>query len=194
MNEYDESENLNSLFEMSSSLSPSLTGLKMTVWASPAIAGHPDSSPRIKVYHPPHGANPEAVYSIKPFGFVVGNRWLSKSQEEELRTWVETNEEVLLRYWRGEIATDEELRDNIISIQEVPPQNANTMVAVFRLAAPKVIAIHWKTDRFFLVFNKGLPKREKILARVSSALDYPPPVFEIVSKAPEGAIPLWPKR
>lgn len=67
---------------------------------------------------PPWGSRPEAVYTIAPFGLVAGNDWLSKSQENELRRWIEANLAALLAYWEGDILYDQDLRAALVRVGE----------------------------------------------------------------------------
>lgn len=86
------------LYEMAS-LPPHQTGLPFAVWVSPRGGAKHDA--RIKVTTPPYGSHPEAVYQIRPFGFVEGQRWLSSQQEQELEAWVALNEAPLVDFWRA---------------------------------------------------------------------------------------------
>ena len=98
-----------------SNLSPRETGLDFVVFVSPKMASH---AARIKATLPPWGSKPEAVYTIAPFGLAAGEDWLSKSQESELRRWVETNLSALRAYWGGEILYDQDLRAVLVRVGE----------------------------------------------------------------------------
>ena len=99
-------------FEMSN-LSPRETGLDFVVFVSPKMACH---GARIKVTQPPWGSKPAAVYTLSPFGFAAGERWLPKHQEDQLRLWVEANLASLLAYWEGDILYDQDLRAVLVPL------------------------------------------------------------------------------
>ena len=101
-------------FEMSN-LSPRETGLDFAVFISPKMASH---AARIKVTLPPWGSKPAAVYTIAPFDLVAGDAWLSKSQESELRRWVEANLAALIAYWNGDVIYDQDLRAMLVQVDD----------------------------------------------------------------------------
>lgn len=157
------------IFEMSS-LSSKLTGLRFYVWVSPR-AGSKHSA-RIKVTMPPYGANPEAIYQIKPFQFIEGNSWLGKTREQSLERWVALNEKPLLDFWNEIIIDDEDLKSQITRVDNAPPSNRREAIIAFRSIAPKVRAVSWYGQAYHLYFEKFAPEHSKIAKRFAS-LDFP---------------------
>jgi hypothetical protein len=94
------------LFEMAN-LSPKRTGLPFVVWISPkAGAQH---GVRVKVSKGPK-AHPEELISValRPDVHVVGGRSMTAHNLALLKKWVELNQDVIVKYWDGEIEYTED--------------------------------------------------------------------------------------
>ena len=91
-------------------LVPRMTGLPMTVWASPR--GQARHDVRIKV-NPTHGRQMvirDAVsVAIRPVARVIAGALPPADRQVVLR-WIALNEEALVDYWEFRIDTDEFLR------------------------------------------------------------------------------------
>ena len=94
------------LFEMAN-LSPKRTGLPFVVWISPK-AGAPHDV-RVKVSKGPKAHSAELVsVAIRPEVRVVGGGKMSAHDLALLKKWVEVNQDVLIKYWDGEIEYTED--------------------------------------------------------------------------------------
>jgi hypothetical protein len=99
------------LWEMAS-ISPKKTGIKrVIIWASQAQDGAMRHGPRVKVSaHYTEKLNTDDLFVLTIQDnpqIVAGECYLSSDTEEDVKTWVSNNKELLLKYWRGEILTDE---------------------------------------------------------------------------------------
>jgi hypothetical protein len=94
------------LFEMAN-LSPKRTGLPFVVWISPK-AGAPRDV-RVKVSKGPK-VNPAELISvaIRPDVHVVGGGDMSAHDLALLRKWLVLNQDVIIKYWDGEIEYTED--------------------------------------------------------------------------------------
>jgi hypothetical protein len=94
------------LFEMAN-LSPKRTGLPFVVWISPK-AGAPHDV-RVKVSKGPK-VNPAELISvaIRPDVHVVGGGDMSADDLALLRKWLALNQDVIIKYWNGEIEFTED--------------------------------------------------------------------------------------
>jgi hypothetical protein len=94
------------LFEMAN-LSPKRTGLPFVVWISPK-AGAPHDV-RVKVSMGPK-VNPAELISvaIRPDVHVVAGGNISTQHLALLKKWVALNQDVLVKYWDGEIEYTED--------------------------------------------------------------------------------------
>ena len=94
------------LFDMAN-LSPKRTGLPFVVWISPR-AGAPHDV-RVKVSKGPK-ANPAELISvaIRPDVHVVGGGKMSTHHLALLKKWIELNQDVIVKYWDGEIEYTED--------------------------------------------------------------------------------------
>jgi len=94
------------LFEMAN-LSPKRTGLPFVVWISPK-AGAPQDV-RVKVSKGPKVHPSELIsVAIRPDVHVAGGGHLSPHDLALLKTWIELNEDVIVKYWDGEIEYTED--------------------------------------------------------------------------------------
>jgi hypothetical protein len=87
-------------------LRPETTGLPFIVF----ISQKDDARHAAKVKWSPTPRvtpNQTGSYAIAPFGFKAGAK-LASGEETLLRKWVETNCDVLQRYWDGDLAYTEE--------------------------------------------------------------------------------------
>lgn len=88
-------------------LSKEDTGMDKIVFASPKVPGH---RPRIKLYSGKYNESNSAVI------FIDGNQelweksaWLpSKAVLEAAQRWIRINQDVLLKYWNGDIVITRE--------------------------------------------------------------------------------------
>ena len=91
-------------------LAPRMTGLPMTVWASPR--GQARHDVRIKV-NPTHGRQMiirDAVsVAVRPAARVVAGA-LSPADRQAVFQWITLNEDALVAYWEFRIDTDEFLQ------------------------------------------------------------------------------------
>jgi hypothetical protein len=91
-------------------LAPRMTGLPMTVWASPR--GQARHDVRLKV-NPTHGRQMiirDAIsVAVRPAPRVVGGR-LPPADAQAVFRWIAMNEAALVDYWDFRIDTDEFLR------------------------------------------------------------------------------------
>jgi hypothetical protein len=94
------------LFEMAN-LSPKRTGLPFVVWISPK-AGAPHDV-RVKVSKGPK-VNPAELISValRPDVHVVGPGDMSAHDLALLRKWLALNQDVIIKYWDGEIEYTED--------------------------------------------------------------------------------------
>jgi hypothetical protein len=87
-------------------LAPRMTGLPMTIWASPRGQARHDL--RIKV-NPTHGRQMiirDAIsVAVRPVPCVVGT--LQPADRQAVFQWIAMNEEALVDYWKFRIDTDE---------------------------------------------------------------------------------------
>lgn len=94
------------LFEMAN-LSPKSTGLPFVVWISPK-AGAPHDV-RVKVSKGPRVHPSELIpVAIRPDVRVVGAGSLSAPELALLKKWIELNQDVIVKYWDGEIEYTED--------------------------------------------------------------------------------------
>src|SRR5882757_2229530 len=94
------------LFEMAN-LSPRRTGLPFVVWISPK-AGAPHDV-RVKVSKGPKVHPAELIsVAIRPDVHVVGGGSMSAHDLALLEKWVEVNQDVIIKYWDGEIEYTED--------------------------------------------------------------------------------------
>lgn len=101
------------LFEMAN-LNPKNTGLPFVVWIS--SRGNARHDVRIKVSAGPRAVPSEMTsVAIRPDVRVVEG-FLSSSDLEMLREWVELNRDVLVRFWDGDIAYTDEVLGQLRSI------------------------------------------------------------------------------
>ena len=94
------------LFEMAN-LSPKRTGLPFVVWISPkAGARH---GVRVKVSKSPK-VNPAELISValRPDVHVVGGASMAAHDLSLLKKWAQLNEDVILKYWDGDIEYTED--------------------------------------------------------------------------------------
>jgi hypothetical protein len=102
------------LFEMAN-LSPKRTGLPFVVWISPK-AGAPHDV-RVKVSKGPEVQPAELIsVAIRPYVHVVGDGNLSAQNLALLQKWIEVNQDVIVKYWDGEIEYTE---DTIAALKPV---------------------------------------------------------------------------
>ena len=99
------------LWEMAN-LSPKTTGIdKVIIWASQAQDGARRHGPRVKVSAHASGKidqNDLFVLTIQDNPILVaGESYLNADTLEDVKDWVSKNKNALLKYWRGEVATDE---------------------------------------------------------------------------------------
>ncbi|HTW68212.1 MAG TPA: hypothetical protein VME17_26535 [Bryobacteraceae bacterium] len=94
------------LFELAN-LSPKRTGLPFVVWISPK-AGAPHDV-RVKISKGPK-VNPAELISvaIPPDVHVVGGGEMSAPDLALLRKWLALNQDVIIKYWEGEIEYTED--------------------------------------------------------------------------------------
>lgn len=102
------------LFEMAN-LSPKRTGLPFVVWISPkAGATH---GVRVKVSKGPKVKPAELIsVAIRPHVQVVGGGNMTAHDLALLKKWVELNQDVIVKYWDGEIEYTE---DAIASLKPI---------------------------------------------------------------------------
>src|SRR5580658_4956438 len=94
------------LFEMAN-LSPKRTGLPFVVWISPK-AGAPDDV-RVKVSKGPKVHPAELIsVAIRPDVHVVGGGNMSAHDIALLKKWLALNQDVIIKYWDGEIEYTED--------------------------------------------------------------------------------------
>ena len=94
------------LFEMAN-LSPKRTGLPFVVWISPK-AGAPHDV-RVKVSRGPKVHASELIsVAIRPSVHEVGGRKISAQDMALLKTWIEANYDVIVKYWDGDIEYTED--------------------------------------------------------------------------------------
>src|SRR5215471_3772442 len=90
-------------------LVPRITGLPMTVWASPR--GQARHDVRIKV-NPTHGRqmiiHDAVTVAVRPARVIAGT--LPLADRQAIFQWIEINEATLIDYWEFQIDTDEFLR------------------------------------------------------------------------------------
>jgi len=106
LNELVSASESQGLFEMAN-LSPERTGLPFVVWISPR-AGAPHDV-RVKVSKGPK-VNPAELISvaIRPDVHVVGGGDMSAHDLALLRKWLAPNQDVIVKYWDGEIEYTED--------------------------------------------------------------------------------------
>jgi hypothetical protein len=103
------------LFEMAN-LSPKRTGLPFVVWISPK-GGAPHDI-HVKVSRSPKVQPSEMVsVAIRPDARVVGGG-MSAHDLALLKTWVEANLDVLIKYWDGDIEYTEDAIAALKPIEE----------------------------------------------------------------------------
>jgi hypothetical protein len=89
------------------SVSPKRTGLPFVVWISPTADAPHDV--RVKVSKGPkvHG-NELVSVAIRPEVHVIGGGEMTPYDLATLRKWVELNQDVIIRYWDGDIEYTED--------------------------------------------------------------------------------------
>ena len=88
-------------------LSPKRTGLPFVVWISPK-AGAPHDV-RVKVSNGPKVHPAELIsVAIRPDVHVVGGGDMSAHNLALLKKWLEVNQDVIIKYWDGEIEYTED--------------------------------------------------------------------------------------
>lgn len=99
-------------------VSPRMTGLPMSVWASPR--GNARHDVRIKV-NMSHGRQMSidntAVVALRPRPRVVAGR-LSIDDQRAVSEWIALNTEAIIAYWDEELETDEFLE----RLKRLPPR------------------------------------------------------------------------
>jgi hypothetical protein len=104
------------IFHMTN-LSPRMTGLPMSVWASPR--GNARHDVRIKV-NMSHGRQMSidntAVVALRPRPRVVAGR-LNAGDMRAIGEWIALNSEAIVAYWNEELETDEFLE----RLRRLPP-------------------------------------------------------------------------
>lgn len=175
------------LYEMSS-LPPFETGLSFAVWVSPRGRARHDA--RVTVTDPPYGANPEAIYRIRPFGFVEGQRWLTSEQEHALQGWVALNEAALIDFWEGRIHYEAQLKTKLVNVGDAPPGNHQQAVGALRVCAPKVRAISWRGGAYRLRFDRFAPDARKVAQRFAQSGFTEPLLLATDQDGPSGIL-LW---
>jgi hypothetical protein len=102
-------------------LVPRMTGLPMTIWASPRGQARHDL--RIKV-NPTHGRQmvirDAVTVAVRPAPRVVGGT-LSPADRQAILQWIAINEEALVDYWEFQIDTDEFLQRLTPLSPPIPP-------------------------------------------------------------------------
>lgn len=99
-------EETEGLFEMAN-LSPKRTGLPFVVWISPK-AGAPHDV-RVKISQGPKVSPGELTsVAIRPSVHVVCGGSVSAQDLALLKRWIELNEDVIVKYWDGEIEYTED--------------------------------------------------------------------------------------
>ena len=105
-NEFASAAESEGLFEMAD-LSPKRTGLPFVVWISPK-AGAPHDV-RVKVSKGPKVSPAELIsVAIRPDVHVVGGGDMTAHDLALLRKWLALNQEVIIKYWNGEIEYTED--------------------------------------------------------------------------------------
>jgi hypothetical protein len=101
------------LFEMAN-LNPKKTGLPFVVWISPR--GNARHDVQIKVSAGPRAVPSEmATVAIRPEVCIIEG-FLNPTDIQLLRQWIELNQEVLIRFWDGDIAYTDEVLEQLRSI------------------------------------------------------------------------------
>lgn len=94
------------LFEMAN-LPPKRTGLPFVVWISPK-AGAPHDV-RVKVSKGPKVHPSELIsVAIRPDVHEVGSKKMNTHDLALLKKWIEANQDVIVKYWDGEIEYTED--------------------------------------------------------------------------------------
>ena len=111
---YTEEEADKFLFEMAN-FGGAVTGIEnVIVWASQAQDGAKRHGPRIKVsshYTSKAKADDFFVLSIQDDPQVVaGESFLKTDDLQDIKDWVVLNKEALMKFWNGELLTDEFLK------------------------------------------------------------------------------------
>ena len=105
-NEFVSASESEGLFEMAI-LSPKSTGLPFVVWISPK-AGAPHDV-RVKVSKGPKVHPAELIsVAIRPGVHVVGGASMGAHDLALLKKWLEVNQDVIIKYWDGEIEYTED--------------------------------------------------------------------------------------
>ena len=106
------------IFEMTN-LSPRMTGLAMSVWASPR--GNARHDVRVKV-NTTHGRQMKidntAVVAVRPSPRVVAGR-LSADDQRAVAEWIALNAQTLIDYWEDKLDTDQFLEN----LKRLPEDN-----------------------------------------------------------------------
>lgn len=91
-------------------LVPRVTGLPMTIWASPRGPARHDARINVNPTHGRHMVMGDAVsVAVRPMARVIAGA-LSPSDRQAVFDWIALNEEVLVDYWEFRIDTDEFLQ------------------------------------------------------------------------------------
>ena len=105
-NEFAVEPQSDGLFEMAN-ISPKRTGLPFVVWISPR-AGAPHDV-RVKVSKGPKVHSAELVsVAIRPDVHVVSGGKMTAHDLALLKKWVELNQDVIIKYWDGDIEYTED--------------------------------------------------------------------------------------
>ena len=105
-NEFAVEPQSDGLFEMAN-ISPIRTGLPFVVWISPR-AGAPHDV-RVKVSKGPKVHSAELVsVAIRPDVHVVSGGKMTAHDLALLKKWVELNQDVIIKYWDGDIEYTED--------------------------------------------------------------------------------------
>jgi len=94
------------LFEMAN-LSPKRTGLPFVVWISPKTGAQHDV--RVKISKSPKVHAPDLIsVALRPEVHVVGGGKVAAGDLALLKKWVALNQDVIQKYWDGEIEYTED--------------------------------------------------------------------------------------
>lgn len=111
LNQFVPAPESDALFE-TANLPPKRTGLPFVVWISPK-AGVPHDA-RVKVSKGPKVHASELIsVAIRPEVKVVGGGKMNAHDLALLKKWIELNQDVILKYWDGEIEYTEDAIDAI---------------------------------------------------------------------------------
>lgn len=97
--------------EEMSNLRPEKTGLPVVVWVS--VGSHTKHGPRIKIQTKiGNKINPSELIpiTIEDEPKNIENYKIDKKLFDDIKKWIKKNREVLMKYWKFEIYTDEMLK------------------------------------------------------------------------------------